>query len=165
MTGVDFSTGALAIAKGESTGANPAYRLESIFEMSDEAAFDIAFAWGVIAEACRGETQLVDVLTRIHRALRPGGRLLLTEPIHKGFLHRVLDMDLTTFLSVLQRGRVRGPVDKADALLAGAPVALVRDVAGLDHAPGVFRIGQTAMRLPVLSDLGDYWSILAIPPH
>jgi len=41
--------------------------------------------------------QLLDALTRIRKALRDDGRLLLLEPIHRGFLSRSLDMSLRDF--------------------------------------------------------------------
>ena len=161
VTGVDFSAGALAIAREGAVGANPDYRLGSIFELADEDAFDIAFTWGVIAEACRQRSQLLDSLIRIRRALHPGGRLLLNEPIHKGFLHRVLDMDLRTFLTVLQEA---GFEVKAMAPMYFWPARLF-----LSYVPWpawitrpVYRLGQAGMRLPGLSRLGDYWSILAV---
>ena len=57
---------------------------------------------GVLTIACRDKGQLLDALIRIRRALRTDGRLLLTEPIHRGFLHRVLDLDLDRIPDVLR---------------------------------------------------------------
>ncbi len=160
VTGVDFSAGALAIARQESGGGNPVYRLGSIFELDDEDAFDIVFAWGVITTACREKSQVLDALTRIRRSLRAGGRLLLTEPIHKGFLHRVLDMNIRTFLAIMREAgfevKALGPMHFWPARLVLSyvdwPAWITRPV---------YWIGHGAMKLPGLSQLGDYWSILA----
>jgi 2-polyprenyl-3-methyl-5-hydroxy-6-metoxy-1,4-benzoquinol methylase len=162
VVGVDFSAGALAIAKGESVGDNPSYRLGSIFELADENAYDIVFAWGVVTTACREESQVLDALVRIRRSLRDGGKLLLTEPIHKGFLHRVLDMDLRSFLGVMRKAgfdlTATAPMHFWPARLT---LSYVQWPAWLTRP--VYWIGQGAMRLPGLSRLGDYWAILATP--
>ena len=162
VTGIDFSAGALAIARNESPGEHPRYLLGSIFELDDKARYDIVFAWGVITTACREEGQVLDALVRIRRALRPGGKLLLTEPIHKGFLHRVLDMDLATFLSVMRKA---GLDVKATAPMHFWPARLLLSYVAW---PGwitrpVYWIGHAGMQLPGLSRLGDYWAILATP--
>jgi len=162
VTGIDFSAGALAIAKGESPGDNPQYRLGSIFELDDENRYDVVFAWGVITTACKEESQVLDALVRIRRSLRSGGRLLLTEPIHKGFLHRVLDMDLRTFLSVMKKA---GFELKATAPMHFWPARLLLSYFALPAwiTRPVYWVGQAGMRLPGLSRLGDYWAILAVP--
>ena len=43
VTGVDFSAGALAIAAKQSSGENPNYHEGSVFELSDEDAYDVVF--------------------------------------------------------------------------------------------------------------------------
>ena len=162
VVGVDFSSGALAIARQESQGDNPSYQLGSIFELADENAFDIAFAWGVITTACRERSQVLDALTRIRRTLRPGGKMLLTEPIHKGFLHRVLDMDIRTFLTIVREAgfdvKAVGPMHFWPARLLLSYVAWPAWI-----TRPVYWIGHAGMQLPGLSRLGDYWSILAVP--
>jgi 2-polyprenyl-3-methyl-5-hydroxy-6-metoxy-1,4-benzoquinol methylase len=162
VDGIDFSASALSIAKAESPPGNPSYRLGSIFELTDEQVYDVAFAWGVITFACRTKEELLDALVRIRRALKDGGRLLLTEPVHQGFLHRVLAMDLPMFLAVMRNAgfdvRATAPMHFWPARLL---LSYVQWPAWLT-APAYW-IGQGAMRLPGLSRLGDYWAILATP--
>jgi hypothetical protein len=55
----------------------------------------------VIAVACRDRPELLAALARIRRTIKPGGILLMTEPIHRGFLHRVLRMRLCEFLDAV----------------------------------------------------------------
>jgi len=162
VTGVDFSSGALSIAKQQSPSGNPTYRHGSIFELTDENTYDVVFTWAVLTMACRNKAGLLDALTRLKRSLRSNGRLLLTEPIHRGFLHRVLNLDLPSFLAVMQEA---GFEIKAITPLHFWPMRLV-----LAYIPWpawittpLYHLGQAAMKIPGLSKLGDYWAVLAYP--
>lgn len=162
VVGIDFSAGSLEIAHNQSEGDNPQYRQCSIFELVEEQAYDLAFTWGVLTFACRNRDELLDALTRIRRALRPGGRLFLMEPVHSGFLHRVLDMKLADFLTVLQAA---GFTVDATEPMHFWPMRLV--LAYL-RWPGwittpLYHLGQAAMKLPGLNRLGDYHMIVARP--
>jgi len=101
VVGVDFSARAIEIARERSPGSNPSYRVQSVFDLNDSGVFDLALSWGVVTVACRSREELHDVLRRIAGALRPGGKLLVCEPIHKGFLHRVLNLELVEFCAVM----------------------------------------------------------------
>ena len=162
VMGLDFSSKALEIAKHQSTGNNPLYRYGSVFDLAEENVFDVVFTWGVITFACRDRNQLLDALIKIRQSLHSNGRLLLTEPIHRGFLHRVLDLDLPSFLAVM---REAGFEVKATTPLHFWPMRLA-----LAYIPWpvwittpLYHLGQAAMKLPGLSRLGDYWAILACP--
>jgi 2-polyprenyl-3-methyl-5-hydroxy-6-metoxy-1,4-benzoquinol methylase len=102
VLGLDFSEKAieLAIARNESDKAT--FRRGSIFELQDEAQFDWVVSSGTITVACRGREQLADALRRLARALKPDGHILFLEPIHKGFLHRVLNMNQAEFVQVMR---------------------------------------------------------------
>ena len=162
VTGVDFSGGALEIARKLSKGDNPQYRQGSVFELNEEQTYDLAFTWGVLTIACRNQDELLDALTRIHRSLRPGGRLFLMEPIHSGFLYRVLRMELTDFLAVM---RAAGFVVEATAPMHFWPMRLVLAYLRwpLWITAPLYHLGQAAMRLPRLASLGDYHMIVARP--
>jgi SAM-dependent methyltransferase len=95
--GIDFAARTIDIANRSSDGVNPTYAVQSIFELDDVAQYDVLLAWGVITVAARDAAEVRDALARLHRALRPGGAILLLEPVHRGFLHRVLDMDIDEF--------------------------------------------------------------------
>lgn len=101
VTGIDFSPRTIAIAARQSSADHPAYRVQSIFELDESGVYDIIVVWGVLTVACTCRAQLLDALMRIRRALKPGGRMILMEPVHKGFLHRVLDMGLDDFKKTL----------------------------------------------------------------
>jgi len=162
VTGVDVSEGALEIARRESPSGNPVYSCGSVLDLADDHAYDVIFTLGVLTVACLDKKQLLDALLRIRRALRENGRLLVADPIHRGFLHRVLDLDLPGFLSVMRQAGFRveatAPLHFWPARLAlcyfSCPAWLT--------AP-LYHLGQAAMKIPGLSRLGDYWAILAYP--
>jgi 2-polyprenyl-3-methyl-5-hydroxy-6-metoxy-1,4-benzoquinol methylase len=164
VTGVDFSSGALAVARRHSVGGNPTYRQGSVFGLSDKDVYDVIFVLGVLTVACLDRNQLLDALIRLKQALRTNGRLLLTEPIHRGFLHRVLEMNLSEFLSVMRQAGFKietvSPLHFWPVRLALAYIPWPKWVTAL-----LYYFGQTAMKLPGFSSLGDYWSISASPIH
>jgi 2-polyprenyl-3-methyl-5-hydroxy-6-metoxy-1,4-benzoquinol methylase len=101
VTGVDFASQAIAIAQQYTNGDNPTYLVQSMFELDDTPRFNVVVSWGSIAVACKNRDELTETLRRLHHSLQPGGRALLLEPIHQGFLHRVLDMDIREFCQVM----------------------------------------------------------------
>jgi 2-polyprenyl-3-methyl-5-hydroxy-6-metoxy-1,4-benzoquinol methylase len=160
VAGIDFSDASLEIARRASDGDNPQYRHVSVFELSDENAYDIVLTWGVLTIACQDRDQLADALLRIQRAMRPSGKLFLMEPIHSGFLSRVLKLRLGDFVAVMKE---TGFEVHASAPLHFWPMRLA-----LAYVPWpmwvtapLYHIGQAAMRLPGLRRLGDYQMIVA----
>ncbi len=100
VVGLDFAEKAVAIARRVATGANPRYEVGSMFELEGAHLYDAVVSWGSVAIASRSAADLRELALRLHRALRPGGKLLLLEPVHRGFLHRVLDMDVGEFTRI-----------------------------------------------------------------
>jgi len=101
VTGIDFASAPLDIARKLTASGNPEYRLQSVFDLDDSNAYDFAWVYGCVTVACENGRELLDVLLRLKRALKPRGKLLLVEPIHRGFLRRVLDMDVREFCAVM----------------------------------------------------------------
>lgn len=97
VTGFDFSARSIEIAKKIASKNTPHYMVASVFELDEEDHFDVAFTWGVLTIACKDRAQLADALQRISRSLRSNGKLFLLEPVHRGFLHRVLNMNIEEF--------------------------------------------------------------------
>lgn len=162
VTGIDFSNDSLAIAKDQSDGVNPSYIHASVFELSEKNIYDVIFIWGVLSVACKDRQQLVSVLENVRASLREDGCLLLTEPIHTGFLHRVLDLSLKEFLEVMQEAGFRV---KLVIPLHFWPMRLM-----LAYIPWpmwftriMYKFGQYIMKFPGFSRLGDYSGILAYP--
>ena len=160
VRGFDFSEESVRIARALSPGASPAYEVRSLFGLDAVAEVDVAVSWGVLTVACRDENQLLDALRRVRRALRPGGRAVLLEPIHRGPLHRVLDLSLSRFLVLMGEA---GFSVEAVRQLHFWPMRLVL----AQFSPGrcltraAYAAGQVAMRAPGLRGLGDYKAVLA----
>lgn len=100
VVGVDFSARSIELAKRHPPRENLTYRVGSALELEDVGEYDMVVSWGVATIACRTRADLENLMRRVLRSLKPGGRLLFLEPIHKGPLHRVLDMALPEFLDV-----------------------------------------------------------------
>lgn len=163
VVGIDFSNDSLSIAREIiPKNNNPVYHHGSVFELNECGSYDIVFTWGVLTIACKDRAELLDALSRIRRSLRPGGRLLLTEPIHSGFIHRVLDMGLPEFLDVMNEA---GFLVKATSPLHFWPMRIL-----LCYIPWpawitftLYQLGQVIMKLPGFAKFGDYTAIYAYP--
>jgi 2-polyprenyl-3-methyl-5-hydroxy-6-metoxy-1,4-benzoquinol methylase len=101
VKGIDFAARAIDIAKQASPPDNPTYSVQSIFDLEDREQYDLVLSWGSVAIASRNVVELRDALARLYRSLRPGGEILLLEPIHRGFLHRVLNLHVDDFVSAM----------------------------------------------------------------
>lgn len=62
VLGIDFSAKSIEIARLQSPKDNPCYRVQSIFDLCEQNAFDIAVSWGTIAIACNTRIELLDVM-------------------------------------------------------------------------------------------------------
>lgn len=155
VEGVDFSERAIEIARKVSTGTNPTYRVGSMFDLSAEDQYDVVVSWGSVAIACKDAEELVVVMRGIVRASRPGARILLLEPIHTGFLHRVLDLSIPEFEAVMRAAGIHvtetRPLHFWPARLALSYVQLPNFLT----APG-YHLGQSVMRAIPALQLGDY---------
>ena len=72
-----------------------------MLDIEDVETFDHAVSWGSITLACGNHDNLLRLMTRLYRALKPSGSVLLLEPIHRGFLHRVLNVSRREFADVM----------------------------------------------------------------
>ncbi len=160
VLGIDFSAQAIAIARAYVVADNPSYRVQSVFDLEDEDAFDVLVSWGTIAIACRNRAELLDALRRLRRALRSSGRVVFLEPVHRGFLHRVLDMDIREFCAVMGDA---GFHVQAVSHLHWWPARLALAYIQWPHwitAAG-YHLGDTILRLTGRKRMGDYQAILA----
>jgi len=161
VIGVDFSKEALRIAKHNTVGENPRYRHLSMFDISDEAKFDILVSWGSITIATKNSTELKGLMAALHRALRPGGDALLLEPIHHGFLHRVLDMNVKEFTQIM---KTEGFDIQFIKPLHFWPMRLLLCYFPLPRmvTMPLYSLGQAIMKIPFFNTMGDYYAIYAV---
>ncbi|WP_017587152.1 class I SAM-dependent methyltransferase [Nocardiopsis ganjiahuensis] len=97
FTGYDFSEEAVAFARGEADAMgldNVRFELRDVAELGVEESFDFVTAFDCVHDQARP----AQVLTGIHRALRPGGRFLMVDIKASSRLHENLDLPWGTFL-------------------------------------------------------------------
>lgn len=163
VVAIDFSSKAIELAKLHTLGTNPQYRVQSVFEKQEESQFDIALSLGCLSVACADRRQLQAALTNIFRSLRPRGKILLVEPIHRGPLHLVLNMNVREFQEVM--GEAGFEIQQVKALHFWP---IVRPMAYIDlpraaTAAG-YRLGEWALGAIGGTYFGDYKAILAVRP-
>jgi len=160
--GLDFSSAAIEIARKSTSGPNPSFEVRSVHDVDANQEFDAVIVFGVLCVACRNRAELSNAFTRIRRALKPGGALLLFEPIHRGFLSRVLKMGRREYLEVLDQAGFRivslRQMHFWPAMLFVSPFNWPKWLTQL----GCF-IDRTAMRLLRHRAGGDYTAIRASP--
>ena len=159
--GFDFSAKTIEIAKTLSEPPNPSYQVLSLFDLNENQTYDVALSWGVVTVACTNAESLANGFQRIHQALKSGGRLMLMEPVHASFLHRVLKMDIREFVEILERSGFKVLEIRH---LHCWPIRLL-----LAYVPWprwltapLYWVGETFMRLTGRHYLGDYKAILAV---
>ncbi len=160
VTAIDFSIESLNIAKKTCSTQNIKYYHQSLFDLNDTEAYDIIFTWGVLTIACLNNDQLCNALIKIKKALRSNGTLLIVEPIHENFLHRVLPINNEDFCKILQEAGFN--VEKKSHLHFWPMRLLLAYISfPMWITKPVYHLGQTLMKLPKLKKLGDYTAILA----
>ena len=102
VSAFDFSAEAVAIAQRENGVRAITVRVQSVFDFTDEAAFDRIVVLGCLSAACRTREEFAAVVVRLYRALRPGGVIAIVEPFHHGFLRRVLPLSLPEVRTVME---------------------------------------------------------------
>lgn len=163
VLGIDFSMAAIDIARNLSPAGNPEYRVQSVFDIDDHERFDVVVSWGTLTIACRNRADLAGVVRRLRRAIVPGGTMLLLEPVHKGWLHRVLDLDLEPFCQVV---RECGFEIRSVSHHHFWPVRLLLAYIAWPSwitTPG-YRLGAKVMDALDHQAFGDYQAILASVP-
>jgi 2-polyprenyl-3-methyl-5-hydroxy-6-metoxy-1,4-benzoquinol methylase len=159
VVGFDFAAAAIDIARAQ-PGPDITYRVESVFELDEHERYDIAVTWGTVTVACRNAAELGDALRRVRAAVKPGGRVVLLEPIHKGFLARVLSLGVDEFIAVANASGLE--VERVENLhFWPARFALAFFELPASLTSFGYRVGQALMKVPGLRKQGDYKAIVA----
>jgi 2-polyprenyl-3-methyl-5-hydroxy-6-metoxy-1,4-benzoquinol methylase len=161
VVGIDFSAKSVAIASKQGPPGNPTYRTQSMFDLEARDCYDFIVSWGSITVACRSAAEVRQVMEKLRRAVHAGGGVVLLEPIHRGFLHRVLAMDLVEFKSIMQEAGFRVC---SDVPMHFWPARLALAFFPLPNwlTSSAYRIGQMIMRVPGFRSMGDYTAIRAV---
>jgi SAM-dependent methyltransferase len=102
VTGFDFSEKTVAIAIKKSVGMpNISFVVKSIFDFYEPNKYDLIHCRGCLTVACKDSKELKKCLKNISDSLKSRGKCVIIEPIHKGFLHRVLNIDLREFMDIM----------------------------------------------------------------
>lgn len=160
VTGMDFSEKAIQIACEQSEGMGIDYMVDSIFNIDFKDEYDYICMWGCVTVAATDRADLKVVMDNLIKAMKPDGKFLLLEPIHKGPLHRVLNLSVDEFTAVMRE--------------SGFEVAWVKQMHFWPARLGLafiqwpifftwpmYHLGQGLMKLPLLNKLGDYKAILS----
>lgn len=123
--------------------------------------FDDAVVVGCLSVACRDESQLRTALGNVASLVRPGGRVLILEPIHRSpLLRRVLDLGVEEWIAAANgQGLALLSADR----MGFAPLRLMLSVRDLPRplAGPLFRGGERLLDVaPYLSSLADYKLLL-----
>jgi len=161
VLGIDFSSQAIAMARAQSGPDNPSYRVQSIFDLTDESTFDVLVSVATLTVACRDGVELLEALRRLRRALRSPGRAVFLEPLHRGFLHRVLNMEVQEFCTVMAEAGFQvqevSHLHWWPARLALAYIQWPRPITAAGY-----HLGEAIMHLTGRRHMGDYQAVLAI---
>ena len=157
----DFAENAIDIARQESVGMGIEYSLGSVFEIDAVDIYDDITILGCLTAACKTPIEFEQVLRSLHTALKPGGRLVMIEPFHAGFLHRVLRLSSRDARHVM---RDAGFDIVATRELHFWPLRLMLTVG---ETPSwvtrmLYPIGETLLKVsPDVFGLGDYKAVFA----
>lgn len=169
VVGIDFSAATVESAEAETRALAPVARAATgavSFAVGDvvegldhvgAGTFDDAIVLGCLSVACRDVRSLERALANVRRLVKPRGRVLLLEPIHRSpLLRRILSLGIEEWVAAANR---------AGLLLTGAdrmgfaPVRLVFSVRDLPRpiVGAAFGLGERLLdRAPWLAPLSDY---------
>src|SRR5690606_32381697 len=110
---------------------------------------------------CRTSEAFSDVVGRLHRSLKPGGRLVMLEPFHAGFLHRVLKLAPREVLDTMRQAGFS--IDTVKPMHFW-PTRLVLTVGETPKwiTNTLYPLGEFFLKLtPRVFNMGDYTAISA----
>jgi SAM-dependent methyltransferase len=168
VVGIDFSRATVDAARDES----PALVSSGLvrFEQADVVAgldslgggaFDDAIVLGCFSVACRDQATLARAFANVARLVRPGGRVLLLEPIHRSpLLRRILALGIEEWVAAANRAGLS--LVHADRM-GFVPLRIVLSVRDLPRAivGPLFAAGERLLDgAPWLAPLSDYKLLL-----
>ena len=168
VVGVDFSA-ATVEAAGREAGALVSSGLVQFvqgdvvqgLDAVGVAAFDDALVLGCLSVACSDRSSLQRAVENVAKLVRPGGRVLLLEPIHRSpLLRRVLDLGVEEWIVCAnQAGLALVHTDR----MGFVPFRMVLSVRDLPRplVDPLFQAGERLLdRVAWLSPLSDYKLLL-----
>lgn len=160
VTGIDFTQAALDLAIAQSAGSDIRYDRRSIFNIDEVAAYDDAVTSSCLTLACTSVEQFKTALQQIHTCLKPGGKLVMIEPFHRGFLHRVLDLSPHEAARMLEAAGFE-VLERREMLFWPTRLLLTFGDTSAWITKPVYAVGEFVRRILPVPGLGDYTCILA----
>lgn len=160
VTAIDFSAKVIELAKQESSGLDIDYKVQSVFDIDNECEFDIVFMWGCSAVAAKDSSELTVILDNLYQSLKNGGLILIMEPIHKGFLHFVLNMSFKQYCEHVAKAGFNIQSTHQLHFWPGRLGLAYINWPKFITVP-LYHLGQLMMRFPLLNGMGDYKAIFA----
>jgi 2-polyprenyl-3-methyl-5-hydroxy-6-metoxy-1,4-benzoquinol methylase len=161
VLGIDFSPETIEVARRLSSGDRITYEVLSLYELSHQGKFDTVCITGVLTVACKSREDVREALRRARDAIKTGGELLIIEPLHTGFLHRVLNMDVAAFCELLRDSGFRIQwVRQLHFWPMRFALAFIKWPRGITTP--CYHFGQIIMKVPGFRGMGDYKAIKAI---
>ncbi|HXX66360.1 MAG TPA: class I SAM-dependent methyltransferase [Polyangiaceae bacterium] len=168
VVGVDFSPETVRAAREEAgallSSGLVEYRRGDVVEGLDAigvGSFDDAIVLGCLSVACRNAASLQRAMDNVARLVRPGGRVLLLEPIHRSpLLRRVLDLGIEEWIVCANRAGLALRLADRMGFVPTRALLSVRDLPDFIVRP-LFSAGERLLdRAPYLSFLADYKLLL-----
>jgi SAM-dependent methyltransferase len=166
MTGLDFSENALAQARTDAAGEG----LEVQFQKQDllgppladlAETFDALVTVGCLGVACTSRSAFERALDGAISLVRPGGRLLFLEPVHRSrLLRRMLELSVDEWIDAAERRGLK-LCHRAGICCVPSRYALAFAEVPETMAATVFRLGERVLAVhPGLERLADYKVLL-----
>jgi SAM-dependent methyltransferase len=170
VVGVDFSAATVDAARIESgalvTSGIVRYERADVVAGLDAlgvSGFDDAIVLGCLSVACKDRDSLARAIRNVARVVRPGGRVLLLEPIHRSpLLRRVLDLGVEEWIACANAAGLSLVSADRMGFVPARLVLSVRDLPAPVVGP-LFRAGERLLdRAPWLAPLADYKLLLFV---
>ena len=164
VIGVDFSPTTVQAASDESRDLVASGRVRFVegdvlagLDNVGIGAFDDAVVLGCLSVACRERRLLDAAFGTISRLVRPRGRVVLLEPIHRSpLLRRVLDLGVEEWVACANRTGLALTAADRMGFVPGRLILSVRDWPRAVLAP-CFQVGEWLLdRAAWLAPLSDY---------
>lgn len=160
VTAIDFSAKTLELAEQESRDLDITYKVQSVFDINTELEYDLVFMWGCSAVAAKDASELTVILDNLYRSLKDDGQILIMEPIHKGFLHFVLNMKFKRYCELVTKSGFNIQSTQQLHFWPGRLGLAYINWPKFITTP-LYHVGQLMMRFPIFNGMGDYKAIFA----
>ncbi len=102
VIGIDFSEDSINLAREQSKGLNIEFKSASVFDLNDQEEYEAIVVLSCLTVACKNRDDFRKIAQALFHATKPGGRLVMVEPLHANFLRRVLSLSVEDAISEME---------------------------------------------------------------